>query len=188
MATDDDKAGNGHSNGNGNGASLDRRVEVQREVVRRTAAELEDRLRDKTHEVREKIENAREKVQDKVQEVREKMHVVGDRMQDVTEFLQRHRYPILGGALVAGAVLGMRGGRRERRNRRSSEPEIRYVMAQNEKKAGILGSIMGAAAAFAVKQGVEMLTERLQGGGASGREGPYAGYTMPPAGRRPFVE
>jgi ElaB/YqjD/DUF883 family membrane-anchored ribosome-binding protein len=185
----DDKTGNGHGTGNGNGAALERRVEAQREVVRRTAAELEDRLRDKTHEVREKIENAREKVQDKVQEVREKMHVVGDRMQDVTEFVQRHRYAVLGGALAAGAVLGMRGGRRASRAKRRAEPEIRYVMAQNEKKAGLLGSIMGAAAAFAVKQGVQMLTERLQGdGGGFPDERTDRYQQLPPPMRRPFVE
>ncbi|HUS64836.1 MAG TPA: hypothetical protein VMZ28_09860 [Kofleriaceae bacterium] len=188
MATDE-TAGNGHRNGNGNGngdgngRALERRVEAQREVVRRTASELEDRLRDKTHEVREKIENAREKVQ----EVREKMHVVGDRMHDVTEFVQRHRYAVLGGALVAGAVLGLRSGGKRKRRTRASEENIRYVMAEQPKKASLIGSLIGAGAAFAAKQGVSYLTERLQGGGEAADDHPER-YQLPPARRRPFVE
>lgn len=185
MATDDDRAGNGHGNGsgngNGNGRSLERQVEAQRELVRRTASQLEDRLRDKTHEVREALDSAREKVQ----EVREKMSVVGDRMHDVTEFLQRHRYAVLGGALAAGAVMGLRSGGKRARRARGGEETIRYIMAEQPKKAGFLGSLIGAAAAFAAKQAIGHLTERLQGGGG---DDPYRGYQLPPAARRPFVE
>lgn len=179
MATE----GNGNGNGNGNGMALERRVEAQREVVRRTAAQLEDRLRDKSHEVREVIENAREKVQ----EVREKMHVVGDRMHDVTAFVQRHRYAVLGGALVAGALLGLRsGGKRSRRAR--GEENIRYVLAEQPKKSSLVGSLVGAAAAFAAKQGVTYVTERLQGGGADDDDAYPTHALPPPARRRPYVE
>ena len=158
----DESAGNGHRNGNGNGhgggTALEQRVEVQRALVRRTASQLEDRLRDRSHEVREAIDVAREKMQ----EVREKVHLIGDRMHDVTAFVQRHRYAVLGGALVAGAVLGVRGGRRPRRGR--GDPEIRYVLADHPKRSSLLGSILGAAAAFAAKQGIGYVAERLQGG------------------------
>lgn len=188
MATDE-TAGNGHGNGhgsgngNGNGRALERRVEAQREVVRRTASQLEDRLRDKTHEVREVIDNAREKVQ----EVRDKMHVVGDRMHDVTAFVQRHRHAILGGALVAGAVLGLRSGKKRKRRTRASEENIRYIIAEQPKKASLIGSLIGAGAAFAAKQGISYLTERLQGGGEAADDHNER-YQLPPAARRPFVE
>jgi len=183
----DETAGNGHRNGNGNGSgrALERRVEAQREVVRRTASELEDRLRDKSHEVREVIDSAREKVQ----EVRDKMHVVGDRMHDVTAFVQRHRYAVLGGALVAGAVLGLRGGgaKRARRARARGGQEVRYIMAEQPKKASLLGSLLGAGEAFAAKQGISYLTKRMQGGGEAADDH-HERYQLPPAARRPFVE
>lgn len=184
MATD----GNGQNgNGNGHGDALKLQVDAQREVVRRTAAELEDRLRDKTHEVREKIEHARDKVTETVSDVKEKLHVVGDKMDDVTGFVQRHRYAVLGGSLAAGVVLGMR---RQRRERRQAQQAIRYVVQEPAKKATLLGSLAGALFAFAAKQGVSYLTERLHGGsGDDDRDDGMPGrFTLPSAGRRPFVE
>ena len=54
------------------------------------------------------------------------------------------------------------------------------------KKASLVGSILGAAAAFAAKQGLTYVTGRLHG--VDGGDDAFERYELPPAARRPYVE
>ena len=168
-------ATNGHDNGNG----LKQQVEAQREVVRRTAAALEDRLREKSHEVSEAIDSAR----DKVHEVSEKVQVVGETVQDAKAFVHQHAYAVIGGSLVAGVLLGLRRSASRGRGRDGHDLDhaIRYVIAERP-KTSVFKSLLGAAAALAMRQGMSYVSRKLQ----VEDEEPGERYPLP-SDRQPYL-
>lgn len=142
-------------NGHDKPAELLRREAAERRAaVRRTAAALEDRLRQRTHQVGEAVEQARETVEharDTVARTRGKLH-------GVDTFVHRYRYPLIGGALGAGLLLGVRRARRSREVT-SVEEAVRVVLERQ--KPSIFRSLLGAAAALAMRRGIELLSNRL---------------------------
>ena len=136
------------SNGHGKPAeSLRRESAERRAAVRRTAAALEDRLRARGHQVSEAVEHARETVE----HARGKLH-------GVDTFVHRYRYPILGGAVGLGVVLGVRRARRPR-EATSVEEAVRVVLER--RRPSVFRSLLGAVAALAVRRGVELLSRQL---------------------------
>ena len=143
-------------NGHDKPADLLRREAAERRAaVRRTAAALEGRLRERSHQVSEAVDQARETVEqarDTVVRTRGKLH-------GVDTFVHRYRYPLIGGALGLGVVLGVRRGRRVRREMTSVEEAVRVVLERQ--KPSIFRSLLGAAAALAMRRGIELLSHRL---------------------------
>ena len=136
------------SNGHEKPAELLRREAAERRAaVRRTAAVLEDRLREGGHAVSEAVEQARETVA----RTRGKLH-------GVDTFVHQYRYPLMGGAVAAGLVLGVRRARRPR-PAANVEEAVRLVLARQ--KPSLLRSLFGAVTALAVRRGIELLSHRL---------------------------
>lgn len=158
-------ARNGHDRPS---ALLRREVAERRAAVRRTASALEDRLRQRGHQVSEAVDHAR----DAVERTRGALN-------EVDEFVHRHRYPILGGALGLGVVLGIRRRRRPQQVA-SVEEAVRVVLERQ--RPSLLRSLFGAAAALALRHGVAILTERL----SEEPEPPRPQRLLPPG--RPYAE
>ena len=138
-----------HSNGHEKPAELLRReVAERRAAVRRTAAALEDRLRERGHAVSEAVDQARETVA----HARGKLH-------GVDTFVHQYRYPLIGGAIAAGLVLGVRRAGRPRESTTNVEEAVRLVLARQ--KPSFLRSLFGAVTALALRRGVELLSQRL---------------------------
>jgi hypothetical protein len=143
------------SNGHDKPAALLRREAAERRAaVRRTAAALEDRLRERGHQVSEAVDQARETVEHARETV---VHARG-KLHGVDTFVHRYRYPILGGAVGLGVVLGIRRARRPR-EATSVEEAVRVVLERQ--RPSMFRSLLGAAAALAVRRGVELLSRRL---------------------------
>ena len=159
-------ARNGHKSETLRRESADRRA-----AVRRTAAALEDRLRFRGHQVSEAVEQAR----DTVERTRGKLH-------GVDNFVRRYRYPILGGALGLGVVLGIRRRRRPQQVA-SVEDAVRVVLERQ--RPSMFRSLFGAAAALAVRQGIALLSERMGGDDSEFTREPLP-RTLPPG--RPYAE
>lgn len=142
------------SNGHDKPAEVLRREAAERRAaVRRTAAALEDRLRERGHQVSEAVDQARETVEqarDTVERTRGKLH-------GVDTFVRHYRYPLIGGAVGAGVLLGVRRGRRQRPT--SVEDAVRVVLERQ--RPSWFRSLFGALAALAVRRGVELLSQRL---------------------------
>ncbi len=154
------------------------RVEAaeRRAAVRRTAAALEDRLRQRGHQVSEAVDQARETVEharDTVARTRGKLH-------GVDTFVHRYRYPLIGGAIGAGVLLGVHRARRPR-DPSNVEEAVRIVMQRQ--KPSVFRSLLGAAAALAMRRGIEMLSRQLMHDET--RE-PYDPLLLPPG--RPHAE
>jgi hypothetical protein len=143
------------SNGHDKPAVLLRREAAERRAaVRRTAAALEDRLRARGHQVGEAVDHARETVE----HARETVEHARGKLHGVDTFVHRYRYPILGSAVGLGVVLGIRRARRPRETT-SVEEAVRVVMERQ--RPSMFRSLLGAAAALAVRRGVELLSRRL---------------------------
>ena len=153
------------------------RVEAaeRRAAVRRTAAALEDRLRERTDQVGDAVDRARETVEqarDTVANARGKLH-------GVDEFVHRYRYPILGGAVGLGLLFGIRRARRPREVD-GVEEAVRVVLERQ--KPTVFRSLLGAAAALAMRRGIEMLSQRFM----EEQRDPYEPLLLPPG--RPHAE
>jgi len=97
------------------------------------------------------------------------------KLHGVDTFVHRYRYPILGGAVGLGVVLGIRRARKPR-EATSVEEAVRVVLQRQ--KPSLFRSLLGAATALAVRRGVELLSRRLM-------EEPHESYEplMLPPGR-----
>jgi len=166
-----------HRNGHQKSAeNLRREAAERRAAVRRTAAALEDRLRHRGHQVSEAVDHARETVEharETVEQARGKLH-------GVDTFVHRYRYPILGGAVGLGVVLGVRRSRRRTHDATSVEEAVRVVLER--KRPSLFRSLLGAAAALAVRHGMEYVSRRL----AYEPHESYEPLSLPPG--RPHAE
>lgn len=155
-------------NGHDKPATLLRREAAERRAaVRRTAAALEDRLRHRGHQVSEAVEQAR----DTVERTRGKL-------QGVDTFVHRYRYPLIGGAIGAGVLLGVRRARRPPDASASVEEAVRIVLARQ--KPSMFRSLLGAVAALALRRGLAVLSQQLM------EDEPHEPYEQPlqlPPGR-----
>jgi ElaB/YqjD/DUF883 family membrane-anchored ribosome-binding protein len=155
-------------NGHDKPATLLRREAAERRAaVRRTAAALEDRLRHRGHQVSEAVEQAR----DTVERTRGKL-------QGVDTFVHRYRYPLIGGAIGAGVLLGVRRARRPPDASASVEEAVRIVLARQ--KPSMFRSLLGAVAALALRRGLAVLSHQLM------EDEPHEPYEQPlqlPPGR-----
>lgn len=156
---------NGHEK---SGELLRREAAERRAAVRRTAAALEDRLRQRGHQVSEAVDQAR----DTVARTRGKLH-------GVDTFVHRYRYPLIGGAVGAGLLLGVRRAQKQREVT-SVEEAVRVVMERQ--KPSVFRSLLGAVAALAMRRGFEMLSHRL----TNDSRDPYEPLLLPPG--RPHAE
>lgn len=157
-------------NGHEKSADLLREEAAERRAaVRRTAAALEDRLRERTDQVGDAVDQARETVEharETVASARGKLHVVD-------EFVHRYRYPLLGGAVGIGLLFGVRRARRPREVD-SVEEAVRVVLERQ--KPTVFRSLLGAVAALAMRRGFEMLSQRL----TEEPRDPYEPFLLPP--------
>lgn len=136
-------------NGHDKPATLLRREAAERRAaVRRTAAALEDRLRHRGHQVSEAVEHARETVER-----------TRGKLQGVDTFVHRYRYPLIGGAIGAGVLLGARRARRPRDASGNVEEAVRLVLARQ--KPSMFRSLLGAVAALALRRGLAVLSHQL---------------------------
>lgn len=164
------------NNGHEKSADLLRKEAAERRAaVRRTAAVLEDRIRERGNQVGEAVDQARETVEqarDTVAQARGKLH-------GVDTFVHRYRYPLIGGAVGLGLLFGVRKNRRPREVD-SVEEAVRVVLARQ--KPTFFRSLLGAVTALAMRRGMEMLSHRLMD---DSRE-PHEPLLLPPA--RPRIE
>lgn len=161
------------SNGHDKPAQLLRReVAERRAAVRRTAAALEDRLRQRGHQVSEAVDHAR----DTVERTR-------DKLQGVDTFVHRYRYPLIGGAIGAGVLLGVRRARRPPdASNGNLEEAVRLVLAKQ--KPSMFRSLLGAVAALALRRGLAVLSHQLMDDEPPHQ--PYEPLMLPPG--RPHAE
>jgi ElaB/YqjD/DUF883 family membrane-anchored ribosome-binding protein len=132
-----------------NGRERQTREDLRREAadrlaaVKRTAAALEDRLRERSDQVGDAIDRTR------------------DQIQSLDQFVHRYRYVFIGGALGLGVVVG--------RRRRTRRPEltatggngVRYVLVERTQQRGVVRSLLGGVAALALRQGASWLVDQL---------------------------
>lgn len=143
------------SNGHDKPAVLLRREAAERRAaVRRTAAALEDRLRVRGHQVSEAVDHAR----DTVEHARDTMVHARGKLHGVDTFVHRYRYPMIGGAVGLGVVLGVRRTRRPRQMT-SVEDAVRVVLERQ--RPSVLRSLLGAVTALVIRRGIEMLSREL---------------------------
>lgn len=147
---------------------LRREAAERRAAVRRTAAALEDRLRQRTEQVGDAVDQAR----DTVAQARGKLH-------GVDTFVHRYRYPLIGGAVGLGLLMGVRRARRPREVN-GVEEAMRVVLERQ--RPSVFRSLLGAAAALALRRGIETLSRRLMD---EPRES-YEPLSLPPG--RPHAE
>jgi ElaB/YqjD/DUF883 family membrane-anchored ribosome-binding protein len=145
-------ASNGHDKP---ATTLRQEAAERRAAVRRTAAALEDRLRKRGHQVGEAVDQARETVE----HARETVDHARGKLHGVDTFVHRYRYPMLGGAVGLGVVLGIRRRARRPREATSVEEAVRVVLQRQ--RPSMFRSLLGAAAALAVRRGIELLSRRL---------------------------
>ena len=132
-----------------NGRERDTRDELRREAadrlaaVKRTAAALEDRLRERSEQVGEVIDRTR------------------DQLHGVDDLVHKYRYLFIGGALGVGFAIARRGRRRTVDALEDGGDErIRYVMVDRPRQ-GVVRSLLGGLAALALRQGASWLTHQL---------------------------
>jgi ElaB/YqjD/DUF883 family membrane-anchored ribosome-binding protein len=131
-----------------NGRERQTREDLRREAadrlaaVKRTAAALEDRLRERTEQVGEAIDRTR------------------DQLHSVDQFVHRYRYAVIGGALGLGFALGRRGRRRSKVSA-SNGAGVRYVLVEQPRQRGVVRSMLGGVAALALRQGASWLVDQL---------------------------
>ena len=110
-------------------------------AVKRTAAALEDRLRERTDQLGDAFDRTR------------------DQLQHVDAFVHRHRYWFIGGAIGMGIALSRRGGDRVNVTTGGCDG-VRYVLVERA-RPGVVRSLVGGVAALALRQGVSWLGSRL---------------------------
>jgi hypothetical protein len=111
-------------------------------AVKRTAAAIEDRLRERSEQVGEAIDRTR------------------DQLHSVDQFVHRYRYVFIGGALGLGLVLGRRGTRRSKLGAKNGEG-VRYVLVQQPQR-GVVRSVLGGVTALALRKGASWLVDLLE--------------------------
>jgi hypothetical protein len=143
---------------------LRREAEERRRAIKETAAQLENRLRERTGQIGEAIDRTR------------------NQLEVVDDLVHRYRYLFIGGALGIGFALT--------RTRRPKPPQlpppddgIRYVVVDKpHQPKGLVRSLAGGLAALALRHGVAWLTQRLTPPQEQD-EAPYA----PPPRRDPYA-
>jgi len=130
-----------------NGRERQTREDLRREAadrlaaVKRTAAALEDRLRERTEQVGDAIDRT------------------VDQLQSFDDFVHRYRYVFIGGALGFGVALARRGSRRPQTA--SGGNGVRYVLVERPHQRGVVRSLLGGVAALALRHGASWLVDRL---------------------------
>lgn len=124
---------------------LKREADEHRRAIKQTAAELQDRLREKKEQVEHAIDRTR------------------DKMSSVDDFIRRHRMALLGGVLGAGFILGVRRKKHGAAQAAAAKNGARYVLVEQKRGPSILRSLLGGLTALAARQGVAWLGDRLQG-------------------------
>jgi hypothetical protein len=128
-------------------------------AVKRTAAALEDRLRERTDQLGDAFDRTR------------------DQLHQADGFVHRHRYWFIGGAVGVGLALARRGGNRLNVNA-SGGDGVRYILVERSPRPGVVRSLLGGVAALALRQGVSWLGSQLDGSREEGEP------LLLPAGRR----
>jgi ElaB/YqjD/DUF883 family membrane-anchored ribosome-binding protein len=136
---------------------LRREVAERRAAVRRTAAALEDRLRERGHQVSEAVDQAR----DTVEQARDTVANARGKLHGVDTFVHRYRYPLIGGAVGAGLLLGVRRAARRPREREVDGVEEAVRVVLERQRPSVFRSLFSAAAALAMRRGIEILSRRL---------------------------
>jgi ElaB/YqjD/DUF883 family membrane-anchored ribosome-binding protein len=142
-----------------NGRERQTREDLRREAanrlaaVKRTAAALEDRLRERSEQVSEAVDRTR------------------DRLHRFDDVVHRHRYAFIGGALGLGLVLGRR--RRPRRLELGAGGDTRYILVERAPRPGVVRSVLGGLAALALRHGMSWLVSRLDTDDPDDRREPY---------------
>lgn len=153
-----------------NGRERQTREDLRREAadrlaaVKRTAAALEDRLRERTEQVGDAIDRTR------------------DQIQSFDQFVHRYRYIFIGGALGLGVAMGRRRKRRPQLTATAGDG-VRYVLVEKPQQRGVVRSLLGGVAALALRQGASWLVDQLDSSPEE-EEGPL----MLPPRRRARVE
>ena len=121
---------------------LRREAAARREAVKRTAAALEDRLRERSEQVGEVFDRTR------------------DRLHQVDHAVTKYRYLFVGGAVGVGFALA----RRRKVAANGHDGHVRYVMVERQGgRPGLLRSLAGGLAALAMRQGMEWVTRQMHG-------------------------
>jgi len=128
------------------GGDLQHEVEVRRAAVKRTAAALEDRLRERSEQLGEAFDKTR------------------DRVQEIDRLAHRYRYALIGGAIGLGFGLARRGGSgRVAVTPAGGGDGIRYLLVERPAaRPGLLRSLLGGVTALALRQGVNWLGHWLE--------------------------
>lgn len=132
-----------------NGRERQTREDLRREAadrlaaVKRTAAALEDRLRERTEQVGEAIDRTR------------------DQVKSADQFVHRYRYAFIGGALGLGIALGRRRRPRRTELTASGSNGVRYVLVERHQQRGVVRSLLGGVAALALRHGASWLVNQL---------------------------
>jgi ElaB/YqjD/DUF883 family membrane-anchored ribosome-binding protein len=134
---------------------------LRRAQVKRTAAALEDRLRERAEQIGQAIDRTR------------------DKLEEVDEAAHRYRYVLIGAAVGLGFMIARRGSRQMAMTS-GTEDGVRYVMVQRPERPGVLRSLLGGLTALALRQGMDWVVRRLDE-----PEEPEGQRQLPPPGRRP---
>ena len=133
-----------------NGRERQTRADLRREAadrlaaVKRTAAALEDRLRERTEQVGDAIDRT------------------VDQLQSFDDFVHRYRYVFIGGALGLGVALARRCARSRRPQLTANGGNgVRYVLVERPHQRGVVRSLLGGVAALALRHGASWLVDRL---------------------------
>jgi hypothetical protein len=140
---------------------LRREAAVRREAVKRTAAALEDRLRERSEQVGEVFDRTR------------------DRLHQVDDTVTKYRYLFVGGAVGVGLALARRR-RPAAAVANGQSGGVRYVMVERPtSRPGLLRSLAGGLAALALRQGMDWVAGQMDGRDDDDDDAPLL-----PSGRR----
>jgi ElaB/YqjD/DUF883 family membrane-anchored ribosome-binding protein len=124
---------------------LRREAAERRASIKRTAAALEERLRERTDQIAEAFDRTR------------------DQLEGADRLVHKYRYAFLGAAVGLGFALSRRrraGGGAAAAASPGGTNGIRYVLVERG-KPGLLRSLAGGVAALALRQGAEWLLGRM---------------------------
>jgi len=124
-------------------SELRREAARRRESMKQTAMALEDRLRERTEQISDAVGRTRQQVG------------------KVDQLVRRHPYLFLGGAIGAGLALSRSSSNRlvpiDKANGRGA-----YVLVER-RQSGLVRSLLGPLAAFALRQTIAWLAGYLDG-------------------------